>query len=84
MEHTCSNCRFWAPTATNDQFGCDPVTGRCEPAKTDEYWRPEVMCWPACAVSWDGDASGGTGALLLTAATFGCSVFQAGGPDGGQ
>jgi hypothetical protein len=61
------------------------VTGRCEPAATDDQWQPAVLCWPACAVSWgDGDTSGSTGALLLTAATFGCIAFQAGGSDGGQ
>lgn len=83
MEKTCANCRFWAPTAANDRFGGEPVTGRCEPAKTDSKWSPEVMCWPSAAVSWDGEACGESGALLLTAATFGCTAFQAGGPDGG-
>lgn len=77
MERTCANCRFWCPTAANDEFGGDPITGRCE-------WRPAAMCWPVAAVSWDGEASGESGALLLTAATFGCIAFQVGGPDGEQ
>jgi hypothetical protein len=84
MERVCANCLFWCPTAKNDDFGGSPVTGRCEPAKTDSDWRPDVMCWPAAAVSWDGDECGCCGALLLTAATFGCTAFQAGGPAGGQ
>jgi hypothetical protein len=85
MERTCSSCRFWFPTAVNDRFGgADPVVGRCEPARTESDWRPEPMCWPSRAVSWDGDEPGDTGALLLTAAAFSCSAWRADGPGSEQ
>lgn len=79
LDKVCRNCRFWAPTALNDEFGGADVgggaVGRCNPAETGERWSQEFPTWPALAASWEGDGMGWTGAILMTAGTFGCNQW---------
>lgn len=74
----CYTCRFWTPTERVEEFGDDdPVVGRCDPAGSDYNWSPGMPTWPAVALSSDGESGGGTGAILLTNAGFGCSEWRA-------
>lgn len=69
----------------NDQFGGADAgggaTGRCNPAESLWQGIPAFPTWPAMARAWD-DGYSDEGAILLTAASFGCNQW---GPaeDGG-